>query len=513
MVRLRIPYIPGLPSLPIFVADDRKIFQKHGLEPELTNVQADTGGAVNDVAEGKADLTFPAFFFVLEKAIQSPGSLLVLQHNIDTNVAPTFYGLTAGNKSGIKTVADIAGKKVGVFAAKVPAARQHLFEAYAHSVAEKVDAIPMEPTSPEVPPGIVELAKGKVDALLTAQPIAIFAQLQGAGKQISETPVAGPFPTVIPTSAAITTAKTAEEDPAYARAIAEALDEAVDIIRKEPDSMGEMYIKYQAMPPESEALGNHLVLQFWKSTEIGESEIQISQVYADYLTENGVITGPIDVDSLYPSDDSVECSRPRLTVPDWVWNMRVPPWLARSSSDDAKPTPPALQAPKPPAPQAPKPPAPQAPKPPAPQAPKPADFDLGFSNASFAGFYEFTIKVGPQDTVGFGTVESDGKGNFGGTQKLNIGIGQPLLEQTAQGTYVVNPDGTGTAHITLTQPDGTELPATFDYVVLQAKKRGGVKFATQLQGVSREPAINPQTGKPFDPPQLGTTLFTSVSGR
>ncbi len=296
MAKLRIPYIPGLPSLPIFVADDRKIFQKHGLDPELTNVFADTGGAVEEVAAGKADLTFPAFFFVLEKAIRSPGSLLVLQHQVDTNVAPTFCGLTVGHKSGINTVADLAGKKVGVFPAKVPAAGRHLFEAYAHSLAKNVDVVPIAPTSPDVPPGIAELAKGEIAALLTAQPIATFAHLQGAGKQISETPMAGSFPTAAPTSAAIATAK---KDPAYTRAIAEALDEAIDIIRKEPDSMGGVYIKYQAMPPNTEQLGNHLVMKYWKSSEIGEQQLSISQVYADYLTKNGVITGSIDVDSLY----------------------------------------------------------------------------------------------------------------------------------------------------------------------------------------------------------------------
>jgi hypothetical protein len=140
-------------------------------------------------------------------------------------------------------------------------------------------------------------------------------------------------------------------------------------------------------------------------------------------------------------------------------------------------------------------------------------FDLGFSNASFAGPYEFTIKVGPLDIAGFGTVESDGKGNFGGTQELNVGNGKPMLRQAAQGTYVVYPDGTGVAHVTLTLPDGTRLPATFDYVVLEAEERGGVKLATLLQGVSREPAVDPQTGKPYDPPQLSTTLFNSVAPR
>lgn len=138
-----------------------------------------------------------------------------------------------------------------------------------------------------------------------------------------------------------------------------------------------------------------------------------------------------------------------------------------------------------------------------------AGFDLGYSNASFAGRYDFSLQVGPDDQAGFGVTTSDGRGNFGGFQELNVGGGQ-MIRQQVVGTYEVFSNGTGTAHIQLTMPDGTVIPAIFDYVVLEAEERDGSKLATVLQGVSREPAVDPTTGKPYDPPQLGVSLFKRV---
>jgi glyoxylase-like metal-dependent hydrolase (beta-lactamase superfamily II) len=137
------------------------------------------------------------------------------------------------------------------------------------------------------------------------------------------------------------------------------------------------------------------------------------------------------------------------------------------------------------------------------------DLDLGYSNASFAGRYDFSLQVGPDDQAGFGVTSSDGRGNFSGFQDLNAGGGRMIRQQVA-GTYEVFSNGTGTAHIQLTMPDGTVIPAVFDYVVLEAEERDGVKLATVLQGVSREPAVDPATGQPYDPPQLGVTLFKRV---
>jgi hypothetical protein len=113
------------------------------------------------------------------------------------------------------------------------------------------------------------------------------------------------------------------------------------------------------------------------------------------------------------------------------------------------------------------------------------NLDLGYSNASFQGRYGFSIIYGPRVATGVGVAISDGRGKFYGIQKLNL-AGQ-FIPFTFEGTYEVFADGTGTATVTLTAPDGTVRPGTFDYVVLQALDAGTVKLATELQGLDRTP--------------------------
>lgn len=136
--------------------------------------------------------------------------------------------------------------------------------------------------------------------------------------------------------------------------------------------------------------------------------------------------------------------------------------------------------------------------------------DLGFTNAAFSGNYGFSIVYGPRRYVGIGVAVSDGRGRFRAIQKLNIGNGQPLLVQKIVGTYEVDPDGTGVAHVEVTLPDGNVVDGTFDYVVLRAEQRGSVKLGVELQGVDRNPAIDFSTGKPLEPPQIGVSWFQSI---
>jgi hypothetical protein len=55
------------------------------------------------------------------------------------------------------------------------------------------------------------------------------------------------------------------------------------------------------------------------------------------------------------------------------------------------------------------------------------------------------------------------------------------------GTYTINPDGTGTATLTTTMPDGSTTTAHLDRVITQAEVIGGVKLATEVYGMAREP--------------------------
>lgn len=136
--------------------------------------------------------------------------------------------------------------------------------------------------------------------------------------------------------------------------------------------------------------------------------------------------------------------------------------------------------------------------------------DAGFSNASLSGVYEYSVVSGGRRSVGVGTLTADGEGHLHGTQRIQEGTrGGGTVEQEIEGTYKVFSDGTAEAHLTLTT-DGRKSSVSFDYVALQAEKHGSVRLATELQGVTREPALDPATGERLEPQRLATYWIQRV---
>ena len=108
-----------------------------------------------------------------------------------------------------------------------------------------------------------------------------------------------------------------------------------------------------------------------------------------------------------------------------------------------------------------------------------------YSNHCFRGRYGFSVIYGANTAIGLGIADADGKGNFTAKQATNIG-GNVLL-MSIVGTYSLYQDGTGTASVVITNPDGTRQPGNFYYVVLQAVKTGSGLLAVDLQGMTVEP--------------------------
>jgi hypothetical protein len=132
--------------------------------------------------------------------------------------------------------------------------------------------------------------------------------------------------------------------------------------------------------------------------------------------------------------------------------------------------------------------------------------ETGFTLASLQGVYAGVTTIG--HNVGSAAVVStfDGAGNFSGSGMLNIPSpsGQRLIIPiTFVGTYTVNANGSGTAALMVTLPDGRELHLNDDTVITQATRHGNQLLATQLFSQRREPS---QT-------VAGNLLVTVVSTR
>ncbi len=61
------------------------------------------------------------------------------------------------------------------------------------------------------------------------------------------------------------------------------------------------------------------------------------------------------------------------------------------------------------------------------------------------------------------------------------------MAATIEGTYALNPDGTATATYTFTTTDGLSLELDYDAVIMQVQEINGLKLATEIFAVQKEP--------------------------
>ena len=105
----------------------------------------------------------------------------------------------------------------------------------------------------------------------------------------------------------------------------------------------------------------------------------------------------------------------------------------------------------------------------------------GFNNASFQGNYAMQGYAGPKFVI-LGLGYADGNGNMTGPA-IQRAFNKQRFEVNMEGTYTVNPDGTGTLTGTISDEEGTSPPQTMDFVIMQAEVVNGVKLATEIFAV------------------------------
>src|SRR4051812_32646770 len=63
---LRVAYLPIIPDLPLFVAQQQGLFQKQGLSPELKKVAGSGNQVIETLSRGDADFAYLAYSTILE---------------------------------------------------------------------------------------------------------------------------------------------------------------------------------------------------------------------------------------------------------------------------------------------------------------------------------------------------------------------------------------------------------------------------------------------------------------
>lgn len=219
---LRIATMPIMDTLPVLVANDEGIFKKNGLNATITlvtNQQIIMGALMSKSHD--LGLSVPP---TIMQAKESGLDLVIVAGATEYPRPDGYAGLLMREGSGIKTAADLAGKKIAVAGVNA----YHYFMAVDYLQRNKVDVSTVKfveiafPQQPDV------LKSGQVDAVVTVDPFYGRIVNSKIGYSIEEYDSTVPMGTLI--DFYISTRTWANENRDTVKAFRASLDEAIKFI-------------------------------------------------------------------------------------------------------------------------------------------------------------------------------------------------------------------------------------------------------------------------------------------
>jgi NitT/TauT family transport system substrate-binding protein len=253
-------------SLPVFVAEQRGLFVKHGIDAEVRRFEtaqplADELGAARIDAGGYVALP------ILFGPGAPPPKVRVFTAIVEDAGHPLSY-LLVKKGSGLRGVASLRGRRIGILPT---AAYRRWLEAILRHDGLRLEDVSIVPLAP--PQEVDALASGGVDALFTGDPMATAALARDLAERATDTPdvprvLGDPF--LFGTFAV--TEDFAQKHPAEARALADALDEAIDMIAGDP-AIGRGAMKPYVRESERPFVDRYPAARYLRSREIGAAQL------------------------------------------------------------------------------------------------------------------------------------------------------------------------------------------------------------------------------------------------
>ncbi len=287
--KVKIGYLRLTISFPTFVAAEKGLFEKAGLNVELTPFESGTL-IVSALIGGRIDANCSSAITGYWFAEQStPDQFKIfLTYGTPSRKNPTFVAIVKKDSS-IKGLKDLKGKRVGTFPG-----------ASSVELARAIIRTQMDPEGvifQEIPPTILisALAAGQIDAFFAPEPVGMIAISQGIGRHLVEEPLgllglekgfAG--------AAFGFSAHFLKRNPDLAKKLKAVYYEAVDIIDKDRNAVRPLLPKYTGLP---DAIAMKIPLQSWMKVE--KLDKDATQQYFDLLYKEGAYKKKVDTTKLY----------------------------------------------------------------------------------------------------------------------------------------------------------------------------------------------------------------------
>jgi ABC-type nitrate/sulfonate/bicarbonate transport system substrate-binding protein len=253
-------------SLPIFVAEQHGLFIKHGIDAEVRRF--DTAQPLADeLAAGRIDAGGYVAFPILFPQGAAPPRVRVFTAVVEDAAHPLSY-LLVKKGSGLRGVAALRGRRIGILPT---AAYRRWLEAILRHDGLRLEDVSIVPLAPSLE--VDALAGDGVDALFTGDPMATAALARGFAERATDTPdvprvLGDPF--LFGTFAV--TEDFARKHPERARALADALDEAIAAISADP-AVGTAAMKPYVRESERPFVDRYPAARYLRSGDIGAAQL------------------------------------------------------------------------------------------------------------------------------------------------------------------------------------------------------------------------------------------------
>lgn len=286
---VRVGYLPLVVNLPLFTAIEEGYFEKHGIQIEAVEAQS-PNHIVEAILSGNLDgagvLAYPIIFAAEEKA---PGELLLFATG-DETMEEFVSSILVTNDSNIQKPEDLKGKKIGVYTGLVQVIfLKSIMKGMGLNPERDMEIVQIEPRLQ-----LQGLIAGQYEALSTVEPFPTIAHEKGIARVLIENPrvkyIQNPFPSV----ATVVSHDFVRNHPDATQAYVSAIDDAIELIQKNPKK-AKKYLQKYTPTPEADTLKVNM-LKFNKN---GEQNVTHIQKNADWMFEQGLMKKKIDVSSLF----------------------------------------------------------------------------------------------------------------------------------------------------------------------------------------------------------------------
>ena len=280
--KIRVSMMSTIDTAPFWLAKDGGYFQREGLDVSTT--EAATGQAsLTKLLSGEADIAYSSYtpFFVA----QSKGTADIRLVADASSAGPRSTGVVALPSSGIRSVADLAGKRIGISAPNTIAdtlTKSVLADNHVDTAGIKWVPLPLPNTA-------AALKNGDIDAGFLTEPFVTQAQRTTGAVLVADTGTGSTvdFPTAGYGASGSFVSSSPRTVAAFQRAMAAATrDAAADRKKIEP-----LMVKYAKIDANTAANTGLLTL---KST----LDARQLQRVPDLLLKTGVLAKPVDVSAM-----------------------------------------------------------------------------------------------------------------------------------------------------------------------------------------------------------------------